>query len=118
MRVSEMMARDIEFVAADATVQAAATLMGELEVGALPVGAPDDLQGILTDRDILFRVIAEGRDPAAVRVREVMSSTVISCRTDDTLAAAMDIMSSYHVRRLPVLDAAGRVAGWLTLSDI
>ena len=118
MRVSDVMAAAVEFIPPDATVQTAAALMGELDVGALPVGMPDDLQGILTDRDILFRVVADGRDPAAVRVREVMSSTVFSCRADDTLATAMDLMSSYHVRRLPVLDAAGHVAGWLTLSDI
>jgi CBS domain-containing protein len=118
MRVSDVMAEAIEFIPPDATVQTAATLMGELDVGALPVGTPDDLQGILTDRDILFRVVAEGRDPTVVRVREVMSSMLFTCRVDDTLAAAMDIMSSYHVRRLPALDEAGRVAGWVTLSDI
>jgi CBS domain-containing protein len=102
MRVAEIMAQTIEFIAPDMTIQAAATLMGELDVGALPVGTAEDLQGILTDRDILFRVVAEGRDNARVRVREAMSSLIFSCSPDDTLAVAMDIMSSYHVRRLPV----------------
>jgi CBS domain-containing protein len=118
MRVAEIMAQTIEFVAPDATIQAAATLMGELDVGALPVGTPEDLQGILTDRDILFRVVAEGRDNARVRVREVMSALIFSCSPDDTLAVAMDIMSSYHVRRLPVQDENGTVVGWITLSDV
>jgi CBS domain-containing protein len=118
MRVADIMARTIEFIAPDASVQAAATLMGEIDVGALPVGTADDLQGILTDRDILFRVVAAGRDSARVRVREVMSSLIYSCGPDDTIEAAMDMMSSYHVRRLPVQDEAGAVVGWVTLSDI
>ena len=118
MRVAEIMAQTIEFIAPDMTIQAAATLMGELDVGALPVGTPEDLQGILTDRDILFRVVAEGRDNARVRVREAMSSMIFSCSPDDTLPVAIDIMSSYHVRRLPVQDENGTVVGWVTLSDV
>ena len=118
MLVSEIMAKALEFIAPDATVQEAATLMGELDVGALPVGSAEDLLGILTDRDILFRVVAEGGDTTQVRVREVMSSSVFSCRDTDTLATAMDIMGAYHVRRLPVLDEAKHVVGWLTLSDV
>jgi CBS domain-containing protein len=118
MRVADIMARTVEFIAPDATVQAAATLMGEIDVGALPVGTEEDLQGILTDRDILFRVVAAGRDGARTRVREVMSNLIYSCGPDDTIEAAMDMMSSYHVRRLPVQDETGAVVGWLTLSDI
>jgi CBS domain-containing protein len=118
LRVADIMARTIEFIAPDANVQAAAVLMGEIDVGALPVGTAEDLQGIVTDRDILFRVVAEGRDSARTRVREIMSSLIFSCGPDDTIEAAMDIMSSYHVRRLPVQDEAGAVVGWVTLSDI
>jgi CBS domain-containing protein len=118
MRVAEIMARTIEFVAPDATVQEAAVLMGEIDVGAVPVGTAEDLQGILTDRDILFRVVAAGLASARVRVREAMSTLIFSCGPDDTLEAAMDMMSSYHVRRLPVQDEAGMVVGWVTLSDI
>jgi CBS domain-containing protein len=118
MRVADIMARMIEFIPPDTSVQEAATLMGEIDVGALPVGTADDLQGILTDRDVLFRVVAAGRDSSRVRVREVMSTLIFSCAPDDTLEVAMDIMSSYHVRRLPVQDEAGIVIGWVTLSDI
>jgi CBS domain-containing protein len=118
LRVADIMARTIEFIPPDATVQEAAVLMGEIDVGALPVGTADDLQGILSDRDILFRVVAAGRDSARVRVREVMSSLIFSCGPDDTIEAAMDMMSSSHVRRLPVQDEAGAVIGWVTLSDI
>lgn len=118
MQVSEVMARAIEFIEPDATVQEAAVLMGELDVAAIPVGSPEDLQGIVTDRDILFRVVAGGKDPTSVRVREAMSSTVFNCSPTDTIETVMDMMASYHVRRLPVVDEGGVVVGWVTLSDI
>lgn len=118
MLVSEIMARALEFIAPEDTLQEAAVLMAELDVGALPVGSPDDLQGVVTDRDILMRSVAEGRDPTRMRVREAMSRTVFTCRETDSLATAMDIMGSYHIRRLPVVDEGGIVTGWLTLSDV
>ena len=112
-----MMGVEVQFVSPDATVQEAATLIGELDVGALPVGSADDLQGIITDRDILFRVVAEGRD-SQVKVREVMSRTVFTYQNSDSLAAAMDLMGAYHIRRLPVVDQTRRVVGWVTLTDV
>ena len=118
MQVAEVMSRDVEFVGREAPVKEAAELMGELEVGALPVGSADSLQGILTDRDILYRLVVQGRDPKAIRVREIMSSPVVTCRPEDTLQAAMDLMAAHHIRRLPVCDAAGGVVGWITLSDL
>ena len=118
MLISDIMARALDFIPSSATIQEAAVLMGELDVGALPVGSPEDLQGMITDRDILFRVVAEGKDNTAVRVRDVMSTTVFTCRETDTVEAAMDIMGSYHVRRLPVVNEAGEVTGMLTLSDL
>ena len=118
MLVSDIMARALDYISPSATVQEAATLMGELDVGALPVGSSEDLQGIITDRDILFRVVAEGRDSSKVRVREVMSTNLFTCRETDTVEAAMDIMGSYHIRRLPVLDDGGLVIGIVTLSDL
>jgi CBS domain-containing protein len=118
MRVVEVMSTEVEFVAPDATAQEAAEMMGELEVGALPVGGPEEALGVVTDRDLLYRVVAEGRDPRATRVREVMSAPVIACAEGDGLRAAMDLMAAHYVRRLAVRNAAGRVTGWLTLSDL
>ena len=118
MKVADVMSRDVEFIEADAPVQEAAVLMGELDVGALPVGAPERLEGVLTDRDVLYRVVARGLDCSAVRVRDVLTTPVLSCRPEDELRAAMDLMAAHHVRRLPVRDAAGRVVGWVTLADI
>lgn len=118
MRVADVMSRHVEFIEADAPVQEAAVLMGELDVGALPVGAPERLEGVLTDRDILYRVVARGLDCGAVRVRDVLTTPVLSCRAEDDVRDAMDLMASHHVRRLPVRDAAGRVVGWVTMADL
>ncbi len=118
MKVSEVMSRDVEFIDGEATVADAAVMMGELEVGALPVGTAERLQGIVTDRDILYRVVAKGLDSAAVRIREVMTRPVIGCGEDEPVQAVMDLMASHHIRRMPVRDAAGVVTGWVTLADL
>ena len=118
MIVSDLMSRDVEFLAAAATVQQAAELMGELDVGALPVGDASRLDGIVTDRDILYRVVARGLDPAATPVRAVLSHPVIACGEADTVQAVMDKMATNHIRRMPVCDPVGAVVGWITLADL
>ena len=117
MIVGDIMSGDVEFIDAAATVQQAAELMGEIEVGALPVGSAALPEGIVTDRDILYRVVARGLDPTSTCVRDVMSRPLIACRTDDTVQTAMDMMAANHIRRLPVRDPAGLVTGWITLAD-
>lgn len=111
------MTSDVEFVDAGMTVQDVAGVMGELSVGALPVGTADDLQGIVTDRDILFRVVARGL-PGSTAVADVMTGRIFSCRADDAIETALDLMGARNVRRLPVLDTDGRVVGLVTLSDL
>ena len=118
MRVADVMSGDVEFIAADALAMDAAVLMGELDIGALPVGAPDRLEGVVTDRDLLYRVVARGLNCATVRLRDVLSQPVISCSEEDTVQAAMDKMAANQVRRLPVLNGNGVVTGWITLADL
>ena len=118
MRVSDVMTTDVEFVDGGATVQQAAELMGELDVGALPAGSAANVEGILTDRDILFRVVAAGIDGASTLVRDVLSQPVITCRDTDEIAVAMDVMASNHIRRLVVQSEGGRVVGWVTMADV
>ncbi|MBP1807100.1 CBS domain-containing protein [Rubellimicrobium aerolatum] len=118
MRVGEIMTRHVEFIDGDAPVSEAAELMGELDVGALPVGSAEALEGVVTDRDILYRLVAPGLGPAATRVRDIASAPVLGCAEDDALQAAMDLMAAHHVRRLAVRDGGGRVVGWITLGDL
>jgi CBS domain-containing protein len=117
MKVVDVMTRHVEFVEPDVMAQDAAALMGELDVGALPVGSPAHLSGILTDRDLLYRVVAEGKDPRRTRVSEVATKIVFTCQPDDPITTAMDLMASHNIRRLPVVENE-RVIGWLTLSDL
>ena len=117
MRVADLMTRHVEFIEPNASTQDAASLMGELDVSALPLGSPEDLRGIITDRDLLYRVVAEGKDPKRTRVLEVATKLVFTCRADDPLTVAMDLMASHNIRRLPVTEDE-RVVGWLTLSDL
>ena len=118
MKVADVMTRDIEFVDASASVAEAAAVMGDLGVGALPVGSAEDLQGVLTDRDILFRVVAKGLSNTGVTVGDVMTTTLYSCRQEDAVQTALDLMGARNLRRLPVLDADGVMVGLVTLSDL
>ena len=118
MRAGEIMSRHVEFIPGEATVAETAELMGELDVGALPVGSAEALEGVVTDRDILYRLVAKGLNGAEVLVRDVATRPVIGCGEDDTLQAAMDLMATHFIRRLAVRDGAGRVVGWITLADL
>jgi len=118
MLIGDIMTRDVEFVDAAMSIAEVAATMGALSVGALPVGTANDLQGILTDRDILFRVVARGLDSTATTAGDVMTTTVFSCRQEDSVTTALDLMGARNLRRLPVLDRDGRVIGLVTLADL
>jgi CBS domain-containing protein len=118
MRLENVMTRNVELISPDATVKEAATTMAELDVGAVLVGRPDALEGILTDRDIILRAVVDGRDTNSLLVRDVMSSTLFTCHEEDTVEAALHAMNEHQVRRLPVLDSDARLVGIVTLSDL
>ena len=112
------MSRGIDPVDPAATVQEAATQMAELDVGAVFVGSADALEGILTDRDIILRLVVDGRNPADAKVREIMSATLFSCKEDDGVESVVAQMRERQIRRMPVLDAEGKPVGVVTLSDL
>jgi CBS-domain-containing membrane protein len=116
--VADVMTREPVSVAPADSVQHAARLMDELNVGALPVCDGEDLVGIVTDRDITVRATAAGLSPATTAVALVMTERVRSCGADQQLADALDLMASVQIRRLPVLDQAQRLLGMLALGDI
>jgi CBS domain-containing protein len=117
MQVQEIMTRDVAIVSPDDTLKTAAVRMAQLDVGALPVGEGDRLVGILTDRDIAIRGIAEGMGPSA-KVREVMTPDIKYCFADQELDEIAENMADIQVRRLPVLDRDKRLVGILSLCDI
>ncbi len=122
MRVQEIMTRDPSCVTADATVREAAQLMRRENVGIVPVvqggGRDRKLLGVVTDRDIAIRCIADGRD-GNCRVREVMSGDQLAtCSPDDELDDVMDAMGREQVRRIPIVDERGSLVGIVSQADI
>jgi CBS domain-containing protein len=118
MNVSDYMTRDVTVVGPNDTLQQAAKIMGQLDCGCLPVGENDRLVGMITDRDIAIRAVAEGKDPVQTRVRDVMTREIRYCFEDDLLTDATDLMSELQLRRLPVISREKRLVGIVSLGDI
>jgi len=116
--IAELMTRDPITVCPQDTVQRAAQLMDELNVGSLPVCVGDRLLGIVTDRDITVRATAAGLDPTSTEVDLVMSDRVRCCSQQQSPAEVLRQMASVQIRRLPVLDAEDRLVGIISLGDI
>lgn len=118
MKISEMMTRGVEFTNPDATLQQAAQMMADEDVGFLPVGDHDRMIGMITDRDIAVRGVANGRDPKKTKVRDVMTERVLYCFEDDDVEKAAESMSREQVRRLPIVDHNKRLVGIVSLGDM
>ena len=118
LRVGDLMTRGVELVAAQATVQEAAVRMAEHDIGAVLVGSVERLEGVLTDRDVLLRLVVNGIDPAQVPVGDVMSTTVFTCLADASPDEALREMQERQVRRLPVVDERGCVVGIVVRSEL
>ncbi|HMJ09842.1 MAG TPA: CBS domain-containing protein [Polyangiaceae bacterium] len=118
MRVSEIMTRDVDVVSPEATLFEAAALMARDDVGVLPIGHERKLAGILTDRDIVVRGVAHGKNPATTPVKDVMTPELIFVFEDQDVQQAAFLMSSRQVRRLPVLDRRHCLVGIVSLGDL
>jgi CBS domain-containing protein len=117
MKVGEVMTRAVDLVDPATSVQAAATHMAELDIGAVLVGTTEAIEGILTDRDIIVRVVVEGRHPPDVRVHDVMTPEVVGCDPEDDIEQAFAAMREGQFRRMPVLKD-GKPIGVVTLGDL
>ena len=118
MKIRELMSHDVELVNPNRTIQDAALKMRAEDIGAMPVGDNDRLIGMITDRDIVTRCVADDHKPSQCRVRDVMSKHVCYCFEDDDLDAAAHIMADHQVRRLPVLNRNRRLVGMISLGDL
>jgi len=117
MKVRETMTRDVAIVRPDQSIAEAARLMFENDFGAVPVGEDDRLVGIITDRDIALRAIAEGKGPDTL-VQSVMTPEVKYCFDDEDTAHVARNMGDQQVRRLPVVDRSKQLVGILSLGDV
>jgi CBS domain-containing protein len=118
MKISEIMSSDVETVTADQPIQEAARFMLTGDAGAIPVSDGDRLIGMVTDRDITVRAVAEGRGPETP-VREVMTDTLLFCFDDQDVDEVAIQMSDAQVRRFPVLSREGeRLVGIVSIGDL
>ena len=117
MKISEVMTRSVETVSPDQTAKEAASFMLRAEAGSIPVCENDRVIGMITDRDIAVRGVAEGLGPDAP-VRDLMSKGVVCAHEDDDLDEVARRMSNEQVRRLPVLDSNERLVGIVSLGDL
>jgi CBS domain-containing protein len=117
-RVRDVMTPTVQSVDLRTTVQEAATLMRDSDVGSLPVigdeGAP---VGVVTDRDIVVRGVASGKDPASTRIVEVFTSDLVSVEPEESLDEALRLMAAHRVRRLPVVEN-GQLVGVVAQADV
>ena len=118
MQLKEVMTPGVDVISPEATIREAAEKMRHLDIGPLPVCDGDRLVGMLTDRDITVRTVAEGRNPVSTRVREVMTPDVVYGFDDQDVQDAARLMEQYQIRRLPVLTRTKRLVGMVSLGDL
>ena len=117
MKVREAMTSDVRLTDPDRSIREAAQMMADQDIGSLPVGENDRLVGMITDRDIAVRAVAQGLGPDT-KIREVMSKQVMYCFDDEDLDDAVHNMGDIKVRRLPVLNRDKRLVGIISISDL
>src|SRR5919106_4437061 len=115
--VQEVMTASPRSVSAGDSVVEAARLMRDEDIGSLPVIDDGHVVGIVTDRDIAIRVVAESADPSSITVRDVASRSTVTAAPTQDLDEALQLMARHQLRRLPVLEEDGRLVGILALAD-
>ncbi len=117
-KVHEVMTDRPRCVTPETPISEAAQLMASEDIGSLPILDGERLAGVVTDRDIVIRAIAKGKDPRGMPVREVASGEVVKIHAEQDLSDALKLMASEQVRRLPVVDDDGRLVGILAQADV
>jgi CBS domain-containing protein len=118
MKISEIMTTSFEMIDSTNSLREAAQRMKSLNVGFLPVKEGTMLLGVLTDRDIVVRALAQGRNPDTTQVKDIISSEIVYCYEDDSIEDAARLMEEHQVRRLIVTDHDRTPVGIVSLGDI
>jgi CBS domain-containing protein len=119
VKVREIMTRDVVTVVPEDRVEVAARRMAQYDCGAIPVVERDGtLVGMITDRDIVLRVVALGIDPETCLVGECMTTETVACSEERRISECIDLMARFQIRRLPVVNHLGIVVGVLSQSDL
>ena len=118
MQIQDVMTADVSFVRPDTPILEIARKMREGDIGSTPVIENERLVGMVTDRDIVVRAIAEGGDVRTKTARDAMSPGVLYCYADDSVESVLDNMGDQQIRRLPVVDSDKRLVGVVSLGDL
>jgi CBS domain-containing protein len=117
-KIRDVMTKNPCAIDADKPVAYAAKMMRDENVGLAPIVEGDKLVGTLTDRDIAIRVVAEGKDPQSTKVRDVATTRLVTIDPDQDLDEALRLMAQNQVRRLPVVEEDGKLAGVVAQADV
>ncbi|HZK54844.1 MAG TPA: CBS domain-containing protein [Desulfosporosinus sp.] len=117
MKVREVMTRLVDWVTPDTTVIEVAQLMKKDDVGSIPICKENRLMGMITDRDIVLKVVATGGNTNNLSAEDIMSTDIISVTADQEVHEAATLMSKYQIRRLPVIEA-GQLVGIVAIGDL
>ncbi len=118
MKAKEIMTRNAEIISPDTTLNQAAEKMKQQDIGFLPIGENDRLIGAVTDRDIVIRGLAAGKNADKTTVRDIMTDEIRYCFEEDDLDKVAEMMSAKQIRRLAVLNADKRIVGIISLGDV
>jgi CBS domain-containing protein len=118
MRINEIMTGDFQTVDATSTLREAAQKMKSFNVGFLPVREGRNIIGVITDRDIVIRALAQGSSPGGTTARDIMTSDVIYCYEDESVEGAARLMEEHRVRRLIACDYDGNPVGVVSIEDL
>lgn len=118
MQLRDVMSHEIHDIPPEAPIKQAAEQMRSFDIGALPVCERGRVVGMITDRDIAVRAVAEGRDPSQSKVGDAMSRELIYCYEDDTVESAAKLMEEKQIRRLPIMDRNHQLCGIVSLGDL
>lgn len=118
VKVSSSMHKGVESASPDTPVKVLANIMREQDIGAVPIGENDRLIGMVTDRDVTVRAVANGTDVSALTAKDIMTEGIVWCRDADDVSHAANVMQSKQIRRLPVIDENKRMVGILSLGDL
>ncbi len=115
-KLKDLMSPDVQVIGPDETIREAAQQMRKGNFGMMPVGENDRMIGAISDRDIVIRAVAEGKDPNTM-VRAIMSEGIVWAHEDDTVDDAARLMGKHQIRRLPIVNADKRLVGIVALGD-
>lgn len=118
MKIRELMHEGIEVMPPETPLAKLAQKMREKDIGVIPVGTKNELQGMVTDRDIALRAVADGKDIAKMTAANVMTKGAVCCREDEKVRDVLKTMEEKRIRRIPVLDDKHHLIGIISLGDI